>query len=392
VFSGANGIAGVGSVATPGQVAYPSLGSAPTGNTAIGGSPPAQPATDCTDANPHQLDVTAAYTWNMNLKSGTGSGAPVYSNYSNNTGPGEGSDATFAYPSTFMGWPLEGTSGSTSTWRLSAQETTDIASNLLTLPTHPAYLEWNCTPTPCPAATPPKPAGSCGFTATGQKWVGAFLDNPVKSAATQPPKPTPTVSVPGDARDIVRNWGKGTAKTLPDGINSKTYVHIPTCAWIEGAATPTPDGDWVQVYAVEEPAGGGMVWVQYQVVIHITSDPVVYDWGDGDAGHGKSTQTEFNKPPSGRPTYDAVAQSWLVGNPCDVPSAAWHQYSQVAGPPGRHIIASKTFHATAEWFYNIGSGTEAGGPLACGGCGDLPVTWDFGVHEVDQIQGIPYFA
>ena len=352
----------------PGPAGVGTNSTTPTGSAAPPLCQPGQNATGLTAAAP---------TLDLQLK--TGAGQPDYSSLGKTA-------AGFVVPTSYNGYPVAFSNGAvtTTTWTTAVDPQT-IATNQMAIPATMQFT-YDCV--------------------NGQVKNGKYIINvqqqPIVIAPALPAvPPPPAFNVTGTADNIVLGWQKGQAKTSP---GAATYVHIPTCAWVEGAAAP-PVGDWGNLFAVQSPnPSGGNDWVEYEVVISVSAGPIVFSWGDAGTppdptGGGKDVANSLDGPPTGAPQYDPIGGVFpdaVAFNPCNVDSVGYHRYSTIAptastSPQGRHITATKTFSVHAEWYYDIGAGPVDGGALPCAGCNSIPVTWDFGWHHVDQIQGVPYF-
>jgi hypothetical protein len=182
---------------------------------------------------------------------------------------------------------------------------------------------------------------------------------------------------------VTRQWRIGVVSTIPGPAQSApTYVHIPTCAWLE---SNVPTGTTVFHALTSTVSSGVTLFLLYDVTV--TPGTVTWDWGDG-------TQTQSatapESSPSTLPLYDPTAQIWT--DPC----AVSHRYDVVAN--GRTITATETFTVTitVSWDDGVAIHTE---PVPCdpatGGTCALQIGaaqgWTSGPHPVDQVEPVPYF-
>ena len=182
--------------------------------------------------------------------------------------------------------------------------------------------------------------------------------------------------------EITGRWRLGTIATLPGpGSTAPTFVHIPTCTWLDSTVPLTP----THLHTIKTAQSDGYTFF---LVYNITVTPgaVTWDWGDG------STSTSLavaETPPASLPAYDPSAQTW--SDPCTVS----HPYDTVS--TGRTITANQSFHVdiTVSWSDGLATTTQ---PVACdpasGGACALTVGpaqgWVSGPHPVDQIEPVPF--
>ena len=180
---------------------------------------------------------------------------------------------------------------------------------------------------------------------------------------------------------LTRSWTVGGIETLPGGsATSRTFVHIPTCAWTDSTVPTAP----VPYHALTTTVlDGYTLFLLYDVTV--TPGTVAWSWGDG-------TSTIASGPvehaPANLPSYDPTTQRWT--DPCPVS----HDYADVSA--GATITATETFTITitVSWSDGVAIHTE---PVACrAGGGACRLTlgpgdgWRSGPHPVDQIEPVPY--
>lgn len=203
-----------------------------------------------------------------------------------------------------------------------------------------------------------------------------------------PPPPAPTLDHPPFAlgasllATVTGRWRIGTVATLPGpGGTARTFVHIPTCAWLDSGVPATA----TQMHAVTTATSAGYtLFLVYTLTV--TPGAVQWDWGDGTS---TTTLGAATTAPPGLPVYDASTQTWT--NPCSVS----HAYATVAA--GRTITATQTFDVgiTVSWSDGIAAHTAR---VACDTQtrGDCSLAlgpaqgWQSGPHPVDQIEPIPF--
>jgi hypothetical protein len=182
--------------------------------------------------------------------------------------------------------------------------------------------------------------------------------------------------------EVTRDWSIGMLQTLPGpGQTTRTYVHIPTCAWLASSVPTAP----VPFHAVTTATAGGYTYfLVYNVVV--TPGPVTWGWGDGTTA---TTASVIETQPSTLPSYDPTAQTWA--DPCQMS----HAYASVDS--GRTITASETFAVsiTVSWSDGLSTHTAAV-PCDPAGGGACTLTlgpaqgWVSGPHPVDQIEPVPF--
>ncbi|MBV8527240.1 MAG: hypothetical protein JOZ75_02890 [Candidatus Dormibacteraeota bacterium] len=182
---------------------------------------------------------------------------------------------------------------------------------------------------------------------------------------------------------VAGQWRIGTVATLPGPGNSvRTFVHIPTCAWLD-SGVPTEQTTLHSVTTAVDSLGYTLFLV-YNITV--TPGPVRWDWGDG-------TQTaSLDAPesaPASLPSYDAASQTW--SDPCSMS----HRYATVSD--GRTITATQTFTVAITMLWNDGLTTrhkDVACDRATGGACELTIGagqgWQSGPHPVDQIEPIPF--
>lgn len=226
------------------------------------------------------------------------------------------------------------------------------------------------------------PDGSC---TNGSVTFGiAFLagDDP-------PPPPSPDVRAappfatgPSLVAEISGQWRLGSIATLPGpGATARTYVHIPTCTWLDSTVPLST----THLHALKTAQSGGYTFF---LVYNVTVAPgtVSWDWGDGNQS---TTFDAQETAPSMLPTYDPTSQTW--SDPC----AVSHAYATVS--TGRTITASQAFSIdiTVSWSDGVATHTE---PVPCDAVTRAQCTltvgpaqgWQSGPHPVDQIEPVPF--
>jgi len=225
----------------------------------------------------------------------------------------------------------------------------------------------------------------------GGSCQGAIFTFSVPYLAGVAPAPEPPVSVvttppfPVGAdlmTALTRTWTVGSVATIPGSSpTSRTWVHVPTCAWTDSTVPVAPDPYHALTTTT---VSGYTLFLLYDVTV--IPGTVAWSWGDG-------TTTVAPVPvehgPATFPTYDPSTQRWT--DPC----AVSHAYAAVSA--GATITATETFTITitVSWSDGVTTHTE---PVACdiASGGACRVTlgpndgWQSGPHPVDQIEPVPY--
>jgi len=234
-------------------------------------------------------------------------------------------------------------------------------------------------------ATPgiPPYGGSCqGFAFT--------YSTPYVAGDAAPPIPPPQVldqppfaSGAALMAQLTGQWRIGTIDTLPGPQpNITTYVHIPTCAWLNSGVPTAP----VPLHAIKTTTENGVtLYLVYNLTV--SPGPITWDWGDGSSSQSGPVETA----PASMPQYDPSAQTWT--DPCDVS----HHYPTVSA--GVTITATQTFFIsiTVSWFDGVAVHTA---PVACDAANEGPCQltigaangWASGPHPVSQIEPVPVIA
>lgn len=230
---------------------------------------------------------------------------------------------------------------------------------------------------------PSGPAGSCAGGAITYGFGFPFVagdappPSPPNSVLSTPPFPLGVAL----AADLMGHWRIGTISTLPGpDATTRTFVHIPTCAWLDSNVPQAPTA----LHAIKTATYGGYTFfLMYQV--DVTPGPVTWNWGDGAI---TTTDSAPNSAPPTLPSYDASAQTWT--NSCTV----WHAYATVA--QGRTVTATQTFTTSVTVAWSDGVGAHSA-PVACAATGGPCVAtvgpkqgWSSGPHPVDQIEPVPF--
>jgi hypothetical protein len=225
----------------------------------------------------------------------------------------------------------------------------------------------------------------------GGSCVGATFSfsTPYLAGATTPPQPPTSVLVtppfptgPPLVAALTRSWSIGGIDTMPGpGPTARTFVHIPTCAWLRSDVPTAP----VPFHALSAAVVGGYTFfLLYEVTV--TPGPVTWRWGDG-------TSTTASAPvengPSNLPVYEPSTQRWT--DSCLVS----HAYATVSA--GATVTATATFTITISvtWSDGVAVHTQ---PVTCdaasGGACRLTLGpadgWQSGPHPVDQIEPVPF--
>ncbi|MBV8444700.1 MAG: hypothetical protein JOZ92_02155, partial [Candidatus Dormibacteraeota bacterium] len=205
--------------------------------------------------------------------------------------------------------------------------------------------------------------------------------------APPPPPATTIVQAPPFAQgaalvaEISHGWHIGSIATLPGpAATATTYVHIPTCTWLQSGVPQQP----VQLHAIKAVQEDGLtLFLVYNLTV--TPGAVTWTWGDGT----QSQSGPDEQPPSAIPQYNATAQTWT--DPC----AVSHRYPAVSSGVG--ISASQTFTVsiTVSWSDGVAVHTA---PVACDPVTQGPCAltigaadgWSSGPHPVAQIEPVPY--
>lgn len=203
---------------------------------------------------------------------------------------------------------------------------------------------------------------------------------PPISVLRTPPFPTGADLV---AR-VTRSWTVGNIETLPGtSPTSRTFVHIPTCAWMDSTVPVVADPYHALTSTVVD---GYTLFLLYEVTV--IPGTVTWSWGDGTT---TAAPGPVERGPAQLPGYDPGSQHW--SDPC----AVSHEYAQVSA--GATITAAETFTVTitVSWSDGVTVHTQ---PVACdanseGAC-HLTIGaadgWQSGPHPVDQIEPVPYQA
>jgi hypothetical protein len=201
---------------------------------------------------------------------------------------------------------------------------------------------------------------------------------PPISVVTTPPFPTGADL----AAALSRSWTVGSIEVVPGAsMTSRTWVHVPTCAWTDSNVPTAPDPYHALTTTVVR---GYTLFLLYDVTV--IPGTVAWDWGDGTTTLAPGP---IERGPASLPSYDPSAQRWT--DPC----ALSHNYAAVS--TGATITATETFTVTitVSWSDGIAIHTE---PVACdpisGGPCHLVIGpgqgWRSGPHPVDQIEPVPY--
>ena len=230
-----------------------------------------------------------------------------------------------------------------------------------------------------------------GVAADGSCYTGAVSFGTPFLAGDNPPRPpspavrsTPPFPV-GVAllAELMGRWRLGTIGTLPGpGSTARTFVHIPTCTWLDSTVPQAP----ASLHAIKTAQSDGYTFF---LVYNLTVTPGTIDWDWGDGTTSTSLAADETPPPT-LPTYDPAAQTW--SNPC----TESHPYAAVS--TGRTITATQAFTVdiTVTWSDGVNTTTQR---VACDPAsgGDCALTvgpaegWVSGPHPVDQIEPVPFY-
>lgn len=225
----------------------------------------------------------------------------------------------------------------------------------------------------------------------GGSCQGATFDFSPPYLAGDVPAPEPPVSVLSTppfpvgadlATALTRDWTVGTVDMIPgSSTTSRTWVHVPTCAWMASTVPTAPEPSHALASTV---VSGYTLFLLYDVTV--TPGAVAWSWGDGTTSVAPGP---VEHGPARLPAYDPSTQQWT--DPC----AVSHDYTAVS--TGATISATETFTVTitVSWSDGVAVHTE---PVACdaatGGACSLTIGpgdgWQSGPHPVDQIEPVPF--
>ena len=231
----------------------------------------------------------------------------------------------------------------------------------------------------------PDSPGVCDNAMLNYGYGQPFLYGPAPASAPPPNvvNAPPFGVGPTLLANVTGKWRIGTVGTLPGpGSTTRTFVHIPTCAWLDSGVPTAPTA--LHSVTSTTVSNGYTVFLVYNITV--TPGAVTWDWGDG-TQTGSSDAPE--SAPATLPTYDAAAQTW--SDSCSVS----HRYATVSD--GRTITATQTFTIAITVLWNDGVRTNRQ-TVACdratGGACVLTIGaaqgWQSGPHPVDQIAPIPF--
>lgn len=300
----------------------------------------------------------------------------IYPNFTRNARGGyDGSDAAFGYNQPNAVPP----GGDPNKTQLGAKATAAA------LPGHVLGVSaWITTLGTWQDASPTPPyGGSC---------VGAQFDFGPPFIAGNAPPPAPPWTVlshppfgtgPQLLAQVTRLWRIGQVAVMPGAAAvTPTYVHIPTCAWLD---SNVPTGTALFHALTSTISAGVTLFLLYNV--SVIPGGVTWDWGDGTRS---STGVPPEHPPSLLPSYDPTAQSWT--DPCTVS----HRYAAVSS--GRTITATETYTVSIKVSWDDGVAIHSASvpcDTTTGGACALTIGaaegWISGPHPVNQIEPVPYF-
>ena len=203
---------------------------------------------------------------------------------------------------------------------------------------------------------------------------------PPASVLRTPPFPTGADLVTG----LTKSWRVGAVETLPGASpTSRTFVHIPTCAWTDSSVPVAPDPFHALTTTV---VGGYTLFLLYEVTV--IPGTVAWSWGDGTSTIAPGP---VERGPAQLPSYDPGTQRW--SDPCGVS----HEYAGISA--GATITATESFTVTITVSWSDGVAVHTL-PVACdaasGGACSLTLGpadgWQSGPHPVDQIEPVPLQA
>ncbi|MFI5286673.1 MAG: hypothetical protein ACHQ4F_10180 [Candidatus Dormibacteria bacterium] len=201
---------------------------------------------------------------------------------------------------------------------------------------------------------------------------------PSTGVLDRPPFPTGANLVAA----LTNAWTVGHIDMLPGGsTTSRTFVHIPTCAWTDSTVPAAPVASHALTTTV---VAGYTLFLLYDVTV--TPGSVAWNWGDGTT---TTAPGPAERTPAILPSYDPSTQRW--NDPC----AVSHEYAVVSS--GATVTATETFTISiaVSWSDGVAIHTQ---PVACDPVtgADCHVTlgpgngWQSGPHPVDQIEPVPY--
>ena len=356
-----------------------------SGDVASGHTDPQNPVTIPPPPDPQGKSCPATHFFHVGSTGVVGPGIPhgsivavvtIYPTFTRNAQGGyDGSDPAFGYGQS-NAIPSSGNPAATSLG--SPATAANIAGHIVAVD---AWLQHLGTWQDATPGVPPY-GGSC------QGALFAFTAPFLAGNAPPPIPPASVLNTPpfalGSAlmAEVAGSWRIGSIATLPGpGPTTRTYVHIPTCAWLDSGVPSST----VQMHAVKTTVEGGVtLFLVYTLTI--TPGPVTWSWGDGAEAESAGPP---ESAPASLPAYDPTAQTWT--DPC----AVSHAYATVAD--ARTITASETYTVgiTVSWDDGVSVHTA---PVPCdpgtgGPCGLLigPANgWVSGPHPVDQIEPVPY--
>lgn len=231
----------------------------------------------------------------------------------------------------------------------------------------------------------PSPAGTCDNGDISYGFGQTYIDGPAPASA--PPANAlnnPWFGLgPTLLANVTGTWRIGSVGTLPGpGSTAPTFVHIPTCAWLDSGVPTAPTTLHTVTSTLD--SDGYTLFLVYNV--SVTPGPVSWDWGDG-------TRTASTDAPESAPTtlpnYDAASQTWT--DSCSVS----HAYNTVNN--GRTITATQTFSVAINVIWSDGVGVEQA-TVNCDRVTNGPCVltigaaegWQSGPHPVDQIEPVPF--
>ena len=182
---------------------------------------------------------------------------------------------------------------------------------------------------------------------------------------------------------LTRNWTVGTVEMIPgSSATSRTWVHVPTCAWMASTVPTAPDPSHALTSTV---VSGYTLFLLYDVTV--TPGTVAWSWGDGSTTMAPRSGRARPSKPSGIRPVDAALDRSLRGEPRlrgGVGGRDDHGDRDVHGDDHRQLERRCRNAHASRWH---AMPTAGGACRLTIGPGD---GWQSGPHPVDQIEPVPY--